>query len=55
MDTFECPRSTYYFQPTQRGETAVIETIEQVLMRRPCFGYRRVIVQLKQEGIPVGK
>ncbi|MHB8753290.1 MAG: hypothetical protein ACYDBJ_29405 [Aggregatilineales bacterium] len=55
MDTFEWSRSTCYYQSTQRGETAVVETIEQVLMRCPCFGYRRVIVQLQQEGIPVGK
>jgi len=54
-EAFDCPRSTYYYRPAQRDETAVIEAIEQVLMRRPWFGYRRVVAQLQREGVHVGE
>lgn len=43
---FDCARSTDYYRPVQRDETAVLAAIEQVLMRRPWFGYRRVVAQL---------
>ncbi len=52
---FECPRSTYYYHPVERDESAVRAAIEQVLMRRPWFGYRRVVAQLKREGQAVGE
>jgi hypothetical protein len=35
---FDCPRSTYYYRPVERDETALLAAIEQVLMRRPWFG-----------------
>lgn len=54
-DVFDCPRSTYYYQPTRRDEADLVEAIEQVLMRRPWFGYRRVVAQLKREGVTVGE
>ncbi len=52
---FDCPRSTYYYQPVRRDETALLTAIEQVLMRCPWFGYRRVVAQLQREGIAVGE
>ncbi len=52
---FNCPRSTYYYRPVQRNETALLAAIEQVLMRRPWFGYRRVVAQLQREGVQVGE
>lgn len=52
---FDCPRSTYYYRPVQRDETVLLTAIEQVLMRRPWFGYRRVVAQLQREGIQVGE
>jgi putative transposase len=54
-EVFDCPRSTYYYQAPQRDETEVVEAIEQVLMRRPWFGYRRVVAQLQREGVQVGE
>src|SRR5512140_3163165 len=52
---FDCPRSTYYYRPVQRDETALLAAIEQVLMRHPWFGYRRVVAQLQREGVQVGE
>jgi hypothetical protein len=52
---FDCPRSTYYYRPAQRDETVLWAAIEQVLMRRPWFGYRRVVAQLQREGVQVGE
>ncbi len=52
---FDCPRSTDYYRPTQRDETALLTAIEQVLMHRPWFGYRRVVAQLQREGVQVGE
>ena len=52
---FDCPRSTYYYRPKERDETALVTAIEQVLMRRPWFGYRRVLAQLQRAGVQVGE
>jgi len=39
-EVFDCPGSTYYDQTGRRDETDLAASIEQVLMRRPWFGYR---------------
>jgi hypothetical protein len=49
-DLFACARSTYYYRPVHRDESALLEAIEVVLMHQPWFGYRRVVAQLKREG-----
>jgi len=54
-EVFDCPRSTYYYQTVRQDETALLSAIEQVLMRRPFFGYRRVVAQLPREGLAVGE
>jgi transposase InsO family protein len=36
-------------------ESAVLSAIEQVLMRHPWFGYRRVVAQLQRDGTQVGE
>jgi len=52
---FDCPRSTYYYQSVRADDTPLLNAIEQVLMRRPWFGYRRVLAQLRREGVQVGE
>ncbi len=52
---FDFPRSTYYYQSRQHDDSTILAAIEQVLMRRPWFGYRRVVAQLNREGTPVGE
>jgi transposase InsO family protein len=54
-EVFDCPRSTYYYRTVQRDETALLGAIEQILMRRPFFGYRRVLAQLQREGVEAGE
>lgn len=52
---FECPRSTYYYKAVVQDESAAFEAVEQVLMRAPWFGYRRVVAQLRREGKVLGE
>jgi transposase InsO family protein len=52
---FDCPRSTYYYQSVRADERPLLTAIEQVLMRRPWFGYRRVLAQLRRQGLQVGE
>lgn len=52
---FDCPRSTYYYQSMKHNEADLVTAIEAVLMRRPWFGYRRVVAQLHREGVAVGE
>src|SRR5258707_835908 len=46
----DCPRSSYYYMPSGRDETELVEAIEQMLLRKPFFGYRRISAQLKRGG-----
>jgi transposase InsO family protein len=38
-----------------RDETALLTAVEQVLMRRAWYGYRRVLAQLKRDGLSIGE
>lgn len=53
--TFDCPRSSYYYQSTRTDDGPLRAVIEQVLMRQPWFGYRRVVAQLQRDGYSVGE
>lgn len=49
-------RSTYYYQMKERaGDQQLLKAIEEIIMRRPYYGYRRVTQQLKREGQDVGE
>jgi len=49
-------RSTVYYEPVENSEdTALLTAIEEVLMRWPFYGYRRVTAQLKRAGWTVGE
>lgn len=49
----DCPSSSYYYQSSGRDDTELVEAIEQLLLRKPFFGYRRIAAQLRREGRPV--
>jgi putative transposase len=51
----ECPRSSYYAQPKDKDETRLLEAIEQILLRFPFYGYRKVHKALLRQGIVVGQ
>jgi putative transposase len=42
--------SSYYYTPQGRDDLAVLSWIEDILMRFPTYGYRRVTAQLQREG-----
>lgn len=46
----DCPRSSYYYQPSGGDDTELVEAIEHMLLRKPFFGYRRIAAQLKRKG-----
>ena len=49
-------RSTVYYQPvTQPEDEPLLAAMEQVVMRWPFYGYRRVTAQLKRLGMAVGE
>lgn len=55
-ETLGLARSSYYYQPVHKPEDVVLtDAIEQVLVRWPFYGYRRVTAQLKREGYCVGE
>jgi len=52
----EIPRSTVYYEPQVKpGDAALLAAMECLLMRWPFYGYRRVLAQLKRQGIEVGE
>lgn len=50
-----CPRSTYYYRSPAKDEAALLAAMEQILMRWPFYGYRRLLAQLGREGFSVGE
>jgi len=54
-EALDCPPSTYYYRSQAASDDDLITAIEDVLMRRPFYGYRRVIKQLQRQGWPVGE
>jgi len=54
-ETLDCPPSTYYYQSQAASDGDLISAIEDLLMRRPFFGYRRVLKQLQRAGWRVGE
>ncbi len=54
-EAFGCARSTYYYRSVRKDDRELLAAIEQVLMRRAWFGYRRVVAPLQREGRVVGE
>ena len=55
-DLLELPRSSYYRQRTEKaGEEELLSAIEKMIMKKPYYGYRRVMHQLKREGHEIGE
>lgn len=51
----EIPRSTYYYRPKPRDDSALKAAIEGVVADWPTYGYRRVTAQLRREGWRVNR
>ena len=54
-ETLECSPSTYYYQSQATSDEDLITGIEDILMRRPFYGYRRVLKQLQRQDWLVGE
>lgn len=46
----EYPRRSFYYVPVPSDDTALRTAIEQIMIRWPFYGYRRVTAQLRREG-----
>jgi len=46
----DCPRSSYYYQAVPASDAALLTAIEQIVIRWPRYGYRRITAQLRREG-----
>lgn len=53
--TLDCPPSTAYYGPRNRDESHQIAAIEQVLLRFPFYGYRKVYKALLRGGVRTGE
>lgn len=52
-EVLDCPRSSYYYEPSESDDRVLSDAIERIVGRWPFYGYRRVTAQLKREGLPV--
>ena len=51
----DCPRSSYYAQPKGKDEVRLLEAIEQILLRFPFYGYRKLHKALARQKLVVGE
>lgn len=51
----DCPTSTAYYEAVARDESALIAVIEQILMKFPFYGYRKVRAEMIRRGLDVGE
>jgi transposase InsO family protein len=53
--TLECPTSTAYYVARSKDESDLVGAIEQVLLRFPFYGYRKVHKELLRRDVSVGE
>jgi len=53
--TLTCPISTTYYVPRDPDESHLVAAIEQVLLRFPFYGYRKVYKELLRCGVTTGE
>ncbi len=46
----DCPRSSYYYHSTAGDDAPLRTAIEQIVIRWPYYGYRRVTAELRRAG-----
>jgi putative transposase len=51
----DCPRSTYYAPALKADESDMVAVMEQILLRFPFYGYRKLHKALVRQGIAVGE
>lgn len=53
--TLACPTSSVYYKAQAGEDSVVVAAIEQVLLRFPTYGYRKVQAALARQGLRVGE
>ena len=53
--TLDCPTSSLYYQAEGQAKNEVLAALEQVLLRFPFYGYRKVQAALARQGMVVGE
>jgi putative transposase len=51
----DCPRSSSYAQAKDKDEMRLLESVEQILLRFPFYGYRKLPKALLRQGMVVGQ
>jgi transposase InsO family protein len=54
-ETLDCPRSSYYYRAVAVTDEALVSAIEQIVLRYPFYGYRRVTAELRRQGWQVNR
>jgi putative transposase len=54
-EVLDCPGSTVYYRSTKLDESGLQAAAEQILLRFPFYGYRKLSKQLARQGYPVGE
>lgn len=54
-DILDYPRSSYYYRATEAHDEALVTAIEQIVLRYPYYGYRRVTAELGRQGWQVNR
>ena len=53
--TLDCPRSNFYSEAATLDDTPLVEAIEQIMLRFPFYGYRRLTAELGRQGWQVNE
>lgn len=54
-EVLDCPRSSYYYEAAEASDAKLVEAIEQILIRFPFYGYRRLTAELGRQGWPINE
>lgn len=54
-EALDCPRSSYYYEAPTGDDAPLVEAIEQIMLRFPFYGYRRLTAELGRQGWQVNE
>jgi transposase InsO family protein len=54
-EALDCPVSTVYYRSVKADESVLVAAAEQILLRFPFYGYRKLSKALARQGYPVGE
>lgn len=54
-ETLDCPRSSYYYEALAADDAPLVEALQQIILRFPFYGYRRLTAELGRQGWQVNE